>query len=210
MPPREVELGTERMTIGRHPHNDIVLDHATVSSRHAAITLIGDQALLEDLGSTNGTYVGGKRVQRHKLDDRAHAVLAGCHLDFVAGLTGPPPTIRQPGTAPATAPLAPSAPQPPASSAAASSAPAAASIVVRSGVNTGRQLPLTKPLTTLGSPGVLVVVIARQGSLYTLTHVEGGTRPFVNGAPLGKEPMPLSDGDVIDLAGTTMSFLVAS
>lgn len=200
-PIREAELGTDRMTIGRHPHNDIVLDHPTVSSRHACITLLGDHALLEDLGSTNGTYVNGKRVDRYKLADRGHAILAGCHLDFVAGVTAVPKAAPPPA-------------QPAAPIAANAGAPAAglppASIEVRSGVNAGRKLSLSKPLTTLGSPGVLVVVIARQGSGYTLTHVEGGTLPIVNGARIGKEPRALADGDLIDLAGTTMSFTVGT
>ncbi|HEU4853093.1 MAG TPA: FHA domain-containing protein [Telluria sp.] len=212
LPPREVELGADRMTIGRHPHNDIVIDHPTVSSRHAAITLIGDHALLEDLGSTNGTYIGGKRVERHKLADRARALLAACNLDFVAGVTAAPGA--QPVARPTPAPSANPAPQaaapgaPPQANPAVS-APKAASIVVRSGVNAGRELPLNKPLTTLGSPGVLVVVIAKQAMGYTLTHVEGGTRPIVNGVQLGKDPVPLKDQDLIDLAGTTMSFLVS-
>lgn len=210
-PIREVELGTDRMTIGRHPHNDIVLDHPTVSSRHASITLLGDHALLEDVGSTNGTYVNGKRVDRYKLADRGHAILAACHLDFVAGVTAAaaaaPPA---PAEADPSVPPAPPVPAPPVVHTGAPQEVKAASIEVRSGVNAGRKLNLTKPLTTLGSPGVLVVVIARQGSGYTLTHVEGGTLPIVNGARVGQEPRLLADGDLIDLAGTTMSFIVAA
>lgn len=193
-PIREVELGTDRMTIGRHPHNDIVLDHPTISSRHACITLLGDHALLEDLGSTNGTFVNGKRVERYKLADRGHAILAACHLDFIAGVTAP---AAAPPAAPVVAPKVSTAPE-----------AAPASIEVRTGANAGRKLSLTKPLTTLGSPGVLVIVIARQGSGYTLTHVEGGTLPIVNGVQVGKDPRPLADGDLIDLAGTKMSFTV--
>lgn len=219
LPTREVELGSERMTLGRHPHNDIVLDHPTVSSRHAAITLIGDEALLEDLGSTNGTWVHGKRVERHKLSDRGHAILAACHIDFVGGVTIPasPLTVPQGAAAPSTVPvtpvpmpgLAPSTPLPRAANPAASPAAGpSAAIEVTSGANAGRRLSLTKPLTTLGSPGVLVVVIARQGSGYTLTHVEGGARPLVNGIAVGRDPHPLANGDHIDLAGTTMSFFV--
>lgn len=211
-PIREVELGTDRMTIGRHPHNDIVLDHPTVSSRHASITLLGDHALLEDTGSTNGTFVNGKKVDRCKLADRGHAILAACHLDFVAGVTASTATVpvaaqpaeAAPPAAPAAAPAAP-----PGNGTTPSEAPAA-SIEVRSGVNAGRKLNLGKPLTTLGSPGVLVVVIARQGAGYTLTHVEGGTLPIVNGVRVGKQPHALANGDLIDLAGTTMSFSVSA
>lgn len=209
LPTREVELGSERMTLGRHPHNDIVLDHPTVSSRHAAITLIGDEALLEDLGSTNGTWVHGKRVERHKLSDRGHAILAACHIDFVGGVTIPASPATVPVTPVPMPGLAPSTPLPRTAhpGAAPASGPSAA-IEVTSGANAGRRLSLTKPLTTLGSPGVLVVVIARQGSGYTLTQVEGGSRPLVNGIAVGRDPHPLADGDNIDLAGTTMSFFV--
>ena len=60
----EFELTIDRATIGRADGNDIVVPDGSVSSRHGEILLKGDSIELVDLGSTNGTHVGGERVER--------------------------------------------------------------------------------------------------------------------------------------------------
>jgi len=60
----EFELDVDRATIGRAEGNDIVVPDGSVSSRHGEILLKGDSIELVDLGSTNGTHVGGERVER--------------------------------------------------------------------------------------------------------------------------------------------------
>jgi pSer/pThr/pTyr-binding forkhead associated (FHA) protein len=84
--------------------------------------------------------------------------------------------------------------------------PAAPRIEVLDGSNTGKQLVLSKALTSLGRPGVLVVVIARTAEGHSAVHAEGAQQPLLNGAPLSREPRRLADGDVLDLAGTRMAF----
>lgn len=81
---REVELTKERVTIGRKPHNDITLDHRAVSSQHATITLMLDDAILEDLDSTNGTLMKGERVFRQKLVSGDRVTIAIFDLEFLA------------------------------------------------------------------------------------------------------------------------------
>ena len=54
---KEVQLTKERTTLGRRPYNDVVIDNLAVSGEHAALQLTGAEVTLEDLGSTNGTYV---------------------------------------------------------------------------------------------------------------------------------------------------------
>ena len=81
---REVELVKERVSIGRKPHNDIALDHRAVSSAHATITLMQDDAILEDLGSTNGTLMNGEKVFRQKLTNGAKVNIAIFELEFLA------------------------------------------------------------------------------------------------------------------------------
>ncbi len=49
--------------VGRHPYNDIALDHITVSRSHCLLTLDATGMTLTDLGSTNGTYVNGRRAE---------------------------------------------------------------------------------------------------------------------------------------------------
>ena len=76
-----------------------------------------------------------------------------------------------------------------------------------SGAASGREVTLTKVVTTVGKPGVQVASITRRPSGYVFAHVEGSARPVVNGMPLAGESVPLRNGDVIELAGTQMQFI---
>jgi pSer/pThr/pTyr-binding forkhead associated (FHA) protein len=180
---KTVQLTKQRMTIGRHLHNDIVLDHATVSGEHAAITTILDDSYLEDLYSTNGTFVNGHRIGQHFLRHGDTITLARYQLGFVAD------GIRPISGIPAT-PVA----LPP------------ARIEVLNGSNAGRRLELNKLQTSLGRAGVQVVIITRTEAGHTAMHADGERIPLLNGAPLGKLPQQLADGDVLELSGTRMAF----
>ena len=83
-------------------------------------------------------------------------------------------------------------------------------IQILSGPNAGRELPLSKPLTTLGKPGIQVAVIAKRPQGYFITHVEGASYPVVNGKPLDAQAQKLQDHDIIDLAGVKMEFFLKS
>jgi len=84
----------------------------------------------------------------------------------------------------------------------------AAALQLLSGANAGKELELTKPLTTLGKPGVQVAVITRRPQGYFITHVEGASFPVVNGKPLDAQAHSLKDHDVIELAGVKMEFFL--
>lgn len=202
---REVQLSQERMTIGRHRRNDIVLDHGAVSSDHAVIVTILDESFLEDLDSTNGTHVNGLQVAKHFMQPNDVITIAKFKLQFVAGKGAtagaavPKPVIVS--ESPVRIPVA-ATPEP---------IPAAASlplgnIEVLSGPNIGKRLALTKPLTTLGHPGIQVVVISRRPDGYFIVHIEGERQPLLNKEPVGSEPRAIHHGDVIDLSGTEMAF----
>ena len=178
---QQVQLSKERMTIGRHPRNDIVLTHPAVSGEHAVIVTILDDSFLEDLHSTNGTFVNGHRVGKHFLQHQDVIKMAKFQVEFIAD-----------GVRPSMA-----------------AAPLLAHIEVLNGNNAGKQIALAKPRTTLGRAGVQVVVIERQPDAYTLTHVEGAQPPLVNGVAVGKQARRLGHGDVIDLGGTQMAFRIA-
>lgn len=129
----------------------------------------------------------------------------------------PPAAVPAPSVAPASA-AAPSvapAPAAAASAAPATAAPAATAakpqigaIQLLSGANAGKELELTKPLTTLGRPGVQVAVLTRRPQGYFITHVEGAQQPVVNGQAIGTAPRALKDHDVIELAGVKMEFFL--
>ncbi|MEN8822088.1 MAG: FHA domain-containing protein, partial [Abyssibacter sp.] len=64
-----VELTPERITIGRHPDNTLQLNDKAVSGHHAVIVNIMSESFLEDLDSTNGTLVNGRRIAKHPLSN---------------------------------------------------------------------------------------------------------------------------------------------
>ena len=128
-------------------------------------------------------------------------------------------TASVPGAVPTAAPklAAASAPTPtptptpapaPATPAAASTAQGGGTIQILSGPNAGKELPLSKPLTTLGKPGVQVAVIAKRPQGYFITHVEGANFPMVNGKTLDAQARQLGDHDIIELAGVKMEFFL--
>src|SRR5262249_45611793 len=84
----------------------------------------------------------------------------------------------------------------------------AAALQLLSGANAGKEMDLTKPLTTLGKPGVQVAVITRRPQGFFITHVEGASFPVVNGKPLDAQAHALNDHDVIELAGVKMEFFL--
>lgn len=81
---REFPLTKERTTIGRKPHNDIVIDNLAVSGEHAMIMTILNDSFLEDLGSTNGTVVNGQPIKKHFLQNSDVIELGKYKLKFVA------------------------------------------------------------------------------------------------------------------------------
>ena len=198
---KEIALNKERMSIGRRASNDIQIDNLAISGEHAAVVTLLDDSFLEDLNSTNGTLVNGLPAKKHILRNGDVIELGKYKLKYVveppSGEVGGGGEVGEPGGQPAAAPAA-----------ASSSAPAAASIEVLNGANAGRRLALTKPLTTLGKPGVQVAVIARRPQGYFINHVEGAQFPLLNAQPIAAQARLLTDRDVIEIAGVAMKFCV--
>ena len=280
----EYNMTKERYTVGRLPDNDVRIDNPAVSGHHSLIINILNDSFLEDLNSTNGTYVNGKLIKKHALQhgdvitighhqlrfsdqqtneseqdefektmvipagqqnadqlakaeqaaeaaaeaareeagsDAESDAAAAVKLDpeEAAALNDepapqeeeappppPPPTATHTGVDPATATQTGIDP---------GSAPSAlplAKLQVLSGAFAGRELELTKALTTLGRPGVQVAAITRRAEGYYIVHVESGKEgdfPLVNGEPIGPQARKLSDNDVVQLAGVKMGFFIS-
>src|SRR4249919_3960592 len=81
---REYPLTKERTTLGRKPHNDIVIDNLAISGEHAMIMTILNDSFLEDLGSTNGTLVNGQPIKKHFLQNNDVVELGKYKLKYVA------------------------------------------------------------------------------------------------------------------------------
>lgn len=120
------------------------------------------------------------------------------------------PTASAPSSKPAVSPAASPQPGQPAAPAAAATTTVQGigTIQILSGPNAGKELPLSKPLTTLGKPGVQVAVIAKRPQGYFITHVEGANFPVVNGKTLDAQAHQLGDHDIIELAGVKMEFFL--
>ena len=268
----EYNMTKERYTIGRLPDNDVRIDNPAVSGHHSLIINILNDSFLEDLNSTNGTYVNGKLIKKHALqhgdvitighhqlrfsdqqtneseqdefektmvipagqqnaeqlakaeraaeaaaakaiaEEAAPDVAAAVKLDpeEAAGLEDTPPPPPPPP--PRKAPPPHSATQTGIDPSTAPSALPLAKLQVLSGAFAGRELELTKALTTLGRPGVQVAAVTRRAEGYYIVHVESGKDgdfPLVNGQPIGAQARKLEDNDVVQLAGVKMGFFAA-
>ncbi len=226
----EYNMNKERYTVGRLPDNDIRIDNPAVSGHHSLVINILNDSFLEDLNSTNGTYVNGKLIKKHALQ-HGDVVTVGHHqLRFVdtQSLDSEPDEFEKtmiitPGSAVA-AQAAKKASTVESGTKSAAAAPAArstsatgehrvalpkAKLQVLSGAFAGRELELNKALTTLGRPGVQVAAITRRADGFFIVHVDSGKPgdyPLVNGTVIGEQARKLQDNDVILLAGVKMGF----
>jgi len=217
----EYNMNKERYTIGRLPDNDIRIDNPAVSGHHSLIINILNDSFLEDLNSTNGTYVNGKLIKKHALQ-HGDVITAGHHqLRFVEDDEAQQDEFEktmviQPSARPVERIRAAVADAAPGNTTASrrtlgNGTPSIkkAKLQVLSGAFAGRELELTKALTTLGRPGVQVAAITRRSEGYFIVHVDSDgdeNYPLVNGAKIGAQARKLSDNDVIQLAGVKMGF----
>jgi len=201
---KEVQLTKDRTTLGRRPYNDIVIDNLAVSGEHAALQMTGNQVHLEDLNSTNGTYVNGKAARKQLLQNGDTVEVGKYNIKFVDD-SGADSPEKPPMVSPSSVTGAPVAGRPVAELG--TSEPLYASIKVLSGSAAGREVSLTKVVTTIGKPGVAVAAVTRRQRGFVVHHVEGAGNPALNGAPIGTDPIALRNGDLIELAGTQMQFV---
>ena len=212
---KEVQITKDKTTLGRRPYNDIVIDNLAVSGEHAVLQMVGADVFIEDLNSTNGTYINGKAVKKQLLSHNDTVEIGKYKIKFIVedGTDYEKTMIMKPGTA---RPPAQPGYQPSGFGASGfgalgiPSSVAPASIRVMNGAAAGREVVLTKVVTTVGKPGVQVASITKRPAGYVLAHVEGTARPAVNGNPLVGETVGLKNGDVIELAGTQMQFVQAA
>ncbi|MEM8547034.1 MAG: FHA domain-containing protein [Pseudomonadota bacterium] len=231
----EYNMTKERYTIGRLPDNDVRIDNPSVSGHHCLIINILNDSFLEDLNSTNGTYVGGKLIKKHALQNGDSITIGHHQLRYVESSPDPeqeefeatmvisdtrpsPEKIRETAAAIENAASSGSDATTKATETAAVETSAitekpvalpTARLQVLSGNFAGRELELTKALTTLGRPGIQVAAITRRTEGFFIVHVESGDghgAPEINGEPIGQQAQKLSDNDVLKLAGVKMGF----
>ena len=229
----EHPLNKECITIGRRPDNDVHIDNPAISGQHCQIITILNDSFIEDLNSTNGTLVNNKKISKHALANGDVIMLGSHNLKYVnefatstvasddfektmvintgsIGLPASPadqqleesmeqiseamaePTVTAPTPAPAALNLA-------------------AALKILNGSNAGKELQLTKSLTTLGKPGTQVAAISKRPQGYSIINVESGEGqpPMINGEAIGKGMQQLNNNDIIEVAGIKMEFILS-
>ncbi len=208
-----VELKQGDMRIGRKPGCDILIDNLAVSGEHANIFTIGEDSFIQDLDSTNGTFINDKKITKHHLRN-GDAIIIGKHsLTYLSEAAKPEtddfaktviinPAARDTGPA-ASVPYVAAAPEP---------APMGAkgqrqgALLILSGANTGKRIELTRAVTNLGKTGRRAGTITRIADGYVLGPGDGGERPKLNGRPVPDTGARLKSGDIIDVTGTRLQF----
>jgi hypothetical protein len=214
---KEVQITKDKTTLGRRPYNDIVIDNLAVSGEHAVLQMVGADVFIEDLNSTNGTYINGKAIKKQLLTHNDTVEIGKYKIKYLVDESGEyeKTMIMRPGGS-APPPLGSSHPMSSAHPALSTGANSAfgslgagqtASIKVLNGAAAGREVTLSKVVTTVGKPGVQVASITKRPNGYAFAHVEGAARPSINGVAMAGDSVPLRNGDVIELAGTQMQFI---
>ncbi|MDJ0880603.1 MAG: FHA domain-containing protein [Gammaproteobacteria bacterium] len=225
--PQEIPLTKETTTIGRKPSNDIHIDNLSVSGNHAQVITILEDSFLEDLGSTNGTYVNGKLIKKHALENGDNITLGKFQIKYETGGAESDQDFEQtmiirPGEKgmpehanenkeidKSVQKISAAIASENASSSASATQNQEACLQLLSGANAGKELVLKKALTTIGQPGVQVAAITRRPSGFFLIHVDGGPNnnvPKIAGSPIGSSAHQLSNHDIIEVAGVKMEF----
>lgn len=190
----QFELTQGDMKIGRRPSNDITIDNMAVSGEHSNIFTIGDDSFIQDLGSTNGTYVNNKKITKHHLK-HGDSITIGKHTlsyvnenqaqpadDFAKTVIISPPGARAAG------------------------ANQKARLYVLSGPNSGKRIEITKRITNLGRTGKRSGTITRTANGYVLAPGDDTELPKLNGRVISAKGASLKDGDVIEVASTRLQF----
>lgn len=223
----EFEINRGSLSIGRDESSDIHIDNPAVSSKHAKILTILNESFIEDLGSTNGTYINGSQVNGHALQhgesifigehelcylNRTEMTTAGndAHVDartrtdqVNAEQTNSKQTKPQPaGTDQDSHVCAQSnthidVPE--------------AMLQLMPQPEHGKDMPLNKTINTLGKSGEQVAAISHRRDGHYLIVIDAGEDmppPSINNSAVDREQR-LHDGDFIEVAGVVMRFRAA-
>ena len=210
----EFPLDRDCITIGRRGDNDIQIDDRAVSGYHCQILTVLNDSFLEDLQSTNGTYVNSKRITKHALHNGDIIILGTHQLQYENELASGEDDERYDKTMVIRPTLPQQNPQNDHPAAAgetgeALTAPKRGHLKILNGTNKDKLFPLTRAMTTLGKPGQQVAAITRRGDKYVIIGVEADSAnryPTVNDNPVSSRSIVLNEDDVIQLNGIRMVF----
>ncbi|PCI40214.1 MAG: hypothetical protein COB53_01660 [Elusimicrobia bacterium] len=227
---KEIPINKSSISVGRKPDNDIVIDNPAISGHHCKIVLKGDTHYVEDLESTNGTFVNEKRVMKAGLHHNDVVGLARHALVFISEEPEEeivPPVAAKPAAADETMVLSAEKKAEMAAAAAKNTEDpqekagylrvlkgiagdpeyALKGLSTYIGKSDRVQIPI-KGTGLFGSAPEVAASVHRKPDGYTLMAVKDGY-PIVNGSSVSGS-VSLNDGDIIECGGTTMQFFLKS
>lgn len=205
---REYPVDSDSISVGRRHGNDVQINDMTVSGRHALVTTLIGNTYVEDLGSTNGTLVNGRKVRKLLLH-HGDVIQVGTHqlTYFQEDKAAYEPTmflraeVADTQVIPADGDFGPDIKGMP-----------LAGVRILNGPLAKKVLELRKPFNTLGYKGIKMAMITRSNMGYVIIAVKSskGKRasdaPLVNGKPLGQDARQLQEHDILEVAGFQMEF----
>lgn len=224
----EFLLDKEVMTIGRKEDNDIRIENLAVSGHHARILTIFEDSFLEDLSSTNGTYVNGKAIDKHPLKHGDVIVIGKHELQYVNDskqfgddndktvlIRRKPEVAATPARAPVAANPAPTNPHSVEYTPAAKEANTfdSAKLQILNGKSAGKELPLVKSSVKLGKSGAEVVQINKRPDGHFIVCLDQASDEFlarVNGEVIGSRAIKLQNHDVIEINRLKIEYYLSS
>jgi pSer/pThr/pTyr-binding forkhead associated (FHA) protein len=220
---KEVPLDKSRLTIGRKPDNDIVLEDQSASGHHARIVQIQSVFFIEDAGSSNGTFTNGKKTDRKQLIN-GDQVTIGQHTLLYQDENAPAaaPAPKQSFDAEKTVVMTPELQRELLKAQGGKAAAAVQSrhvvvLKVVTGSTDQKEYKLTGPVAIIGSQDNATVkltgwfapkraaLLNRQGGGYAVTMSEEGKKVLVNGNAITGS-MALKEGDLVEVAGVTLQY----
>lgn len=191
----------QRVTIGRRPDSDICLQHPAISAEHAFV-YTNFATFIQDNGSTNGTFVKGRRISRTVLMEGDDVVIGPYTLSVSfrgTPSTEPPDDVPLVEKTMIFSNMPHKEPEP--------------GIVLMNGTQVGKLIGLSDPFVTLGEPGKHAALVMRKPSGFSISQItsssqDPGEIPRLNGTPLDESGKMLSDQDVITVSGLTHKFLI--
>lgn len=193
----EVSLKLGDTKIGRKAGCDIVLEDALVSGEHAVIKTVGMKSSIQDLDSTNGTFIEDKRVKQHPLRHGETIVIGGhsliyrddVNLDAPAFGKRPVPSSLQASDQNVTTEIV-----------------NFSYLVAGDGRDKSKNVPLIKNEMIIGNPGKGSARITRTTDGYLLEAAMGPGEPMLNGRPVPPGGQIMENDDILEVLGIKYKF----
>jgi pSer/pThr/pTyr-binding forkhead associated (FHA) protein len=229
----EIPMSKPRLVVGRASDCDVRLQLPSVSSHHVAITRSASAVTVEDLGSTNGTKVNGRKIENLQLKHGDQIEIGTERLVFFTDASLPPAQFdrlaqnapKGSSQGPNTEKISSSTHAPPqavprmqneprtqiaasadGSTQRAATIPLRAAVTIMSGKMSGRKFPITKDTTTLGQEGAQIFqIVLRDGAYWVVRGLQSAS-PTVNGHEVGDRGLRLAHNDLVELAGASVRF----